>query len=119
MSVTGTLTTGTLGTTYAVVIRDGDRVVSMSSADPWYRYLRALSDLFIAGEIDTDELSERLRHDHPENYTCPAAQHVLRSIYLALDEPACIHGGNISGPPIVCDCPDPDRRARLRELIGA
>lgn len=112
------LATISSGSTTSMIVRSGDQIVEMHSTDPWYRLFRALADLFIAGEIDTEELSDGIRHDHPDQYTCPAARHVLSSIYLALDEPACEHGGNQIGV-IICNCPPADRRARLRELIGA
>lgn len=110
--MTPTLSTGTIT---SLVIRTGDRIISMSSNDPWYRLLRALADLFIDGEINVEELSNGIRHDHPENYACPAARHVLSSIYLAIDEPSCLCDPYSETR---CQCPPSDRRARLRELIS-
>lgn len=105
------------GPSTTIIIRDGGRVVSMSSVDPYYRYFRALADLFIANEITEAAFREKMPHDHPEVYACPAARHVVGSIYLAMDEPACLC--DPYAPPTPHDCPDPDRRARLKELIGA
>jgi hypothetical protein len=104
-------TTGT-GLTY--VIREGGHVV-MTSTDRWFRYLRALADLFLAGEIDADYLGAQVAPLGPSDVlTCPAARHILRSIYLAIDEPDCLHQGGT----IACTCEPMDRRARLREMVG-
>jgi hypothetical protein len=108
------------------ILPNGESV--LSSADPLYRYLRALAELFIAGVIDADELSE---HEHRwstvykpgdgyfvREIGCPAAKQLLGSIALALMEPSCICIANWDGPPCIRNCEPMDRRARLRALMG-
>jgi hypothetical protein len=96
----------------------------MSSNDPWYRLFRALADLYLAGEIDIDELADQSTHwlgSGPridrlrEMY--PAAASLEGKIALTWMEPCCPHD-----PHVGCECPpltDDDWRARLRDLIGA
>lgn len=113
--------TTTAASNLTYVVRDKGRVVSMFSNDPYYRLFRAMADLFIAGQVDADDVSmmvgrwAHLMHDGKLT-SCPAAAHVMRSMTLAVDEPSCLCDPYRENP---CDCEPMDRRARLRELLGA
>ena len=94
----------------------------MESNDPWYRLFRALADLFLAGEIDEDELYDQAVHwlghgervDHLRD-AYPAAAWIEGKIALACMEPDCLCDSYREQP---CGCPPMDRRARLRDLMG-
>jgi hypothetical protein len=111
----------TTGSSLTCVIRDDGRVVSMTSTDPWYRLIRAFADLFLAGAITGEELQIQeiawAQDRHDGRITDPAALDVLGALGLTWMEPCCPHD-----PYVGCACPpltDDDRRARLREMIGA
>src|SRR5690242_158217 len=87
----------------------------MSSTDPWYRYLRAVAELFLAGEIDVSRM-QMMEVGHARDADCPAARQLRNFLSLTWMEPKCAHDFYKG-----CDCPeltDDDRRARLRELMG-
>lgn len=90
--------------------------------DPWYRLFRALADLYLAGEIDLDELSEhstRWLHSGQridylrERY--PSASALEGKIALTWMEPDCLCDIYREA---ACGCPPMDRQERLRQLMG-
>ena len=110
----------------ATILPNGE--THLSSNAPWYRLFRAIADLYLAGEIEEEELSEQESHwavilssdiNKPavteREFSCPAAKALLGKIALAMMEPDCPCDPYRTER---CDCPPFDRRARLRELIG-
>lgn len=115
--------TGTAATATITILPNGETV--MSSNDPLYRFLRAAAELFIAGEIDIEELQDIESRwstvykpgvgSFMREIACPAARKILGSIALAWMEPDCLCDIYREKP---CGCLPMDRRERLRELIG-
>jgi hypothetical protein len=111
----GMMKTGSDSVTVRMLL-NGETI--MESGSPWFRLFRSLADLYISGEISTEELE-----DHETQWTgriipdLPAAR-LLQLIGLALIEPSCMCVANWEAPPCLKGCEPMDRRARLAELIG-
>lgn len=112
--------TGTAATSTITILPNGETV--LSGNDQWYRLFRSLADLYLAGEIELDELADQSTHwigsgpqlDYlKEHY--PAAKFLEGAIALTWMEPDCLCDIYREKP---CGCPPMDRRERLRELIG-
>lgn len=128
MSEHATMTT--TGAGHAVTIRPHPRGSEwgtvMESNDPWYRYLRAVAELYIAGEIDTDQMGDsamfaRLDGNKDRPLSCPAAQRLAGQMIGAWAEPPCVCWAYQDGPPCIRQCvqvTEDDRREHLRDLMG-
>lgn len=87
------------------------------SADPWYRWLRAAADLYLAGGVDLCTLDSWARMV-PDTVTCPAVRQLCGSISVVWGEPPCVCWSYWEGPPCVRGCEPWEPRERLRELMG-
>lgn len=110
------MTTGTNATSVRVVkIGDQDHAV-LSSQDPWYRYLEAVANLFLTGEIGMDDLFRRgMVSGISWQVSDPAAKQLERRIILTMDEPDCPCDPYRKE---ACACVPMNRRRRLAELMG-
>lgn len=119
-------TTGSSAVTVTILPNGEAR---LSSSDPWYRFFRALADLYLAGEIELEDLSEmetrwtmRFNSDLNEpaivlrEFACPAARELVSLIGLTCIEPECLCDPYKDNP---CSCPPADHRDTLRQRIGA
>lgn len=90
----------------------------LESIDPWYRYFRAVAELFIAGEIDIRELQYATAD--PREPSCPAARDIRNKMANVWAAPNCLCDPYTRMES--CNCwklTEEYRRQWLRELIGA